>query len=213
MLSDEVGPLVRFGVGVVVRLRGETACHPCEVVRQCAYGLHTLRVQLRLAFRRAIDDVPVLRGGDGHVAHLKGHVHRLERRRGTSSARHDNARDGLEGKDGPCGIKYALQHRQERAVGLAEIGRRAEKEGIGILRRLNQRVGDIVIKRAAQSASPRTCSTGGAASDGPVAYMEKAGVKTLFPQDESRLRQRGKRVAVLARGAVDKENFHIFRTD
>ena len=50
-----------------------------------SHSLHTLGVELHLAFAGTVGDVPVLRGHHWHVHHFEHHIHSLERGRSTAA--------------------------------------------------------------------------------------------------------------------------------
>ena len=177
---------------------------PGHVLGHGAHGLHTLHVERSLSGLASVGYVPVLRGDYGHIHHLESHVHGLEssRRTAPSAHAHGSGRlilSKLSGRE-----EHPLNERQHRAVGLSVVDRRADNQRIALLQLLCDAVADIVVEHATLQLLHGTLPAGNATTHGLHPDMDNLCFQTVLFECLCSLAQRHKRVAVLARTAVDK---------
>ena len=196
----------RTGDGVAAL---EVLQEPRHVASEGAHRLHSFGVLSALALDASEGDIPVLGRDERAVQHLERHVHALERRRGTAATAHRDGCGGLRLDMRPTREADALPHGEERAVGLAIVGRRAKDYAVGITQLFDDAVGYVVVKHATAERLLDALVAGATAAHRLLADPDGLGFDSLGDEGVGDFLKRASRVAVFTRASVDEQYFHF----
>jgi hypothetical protein len=134
---------------------------------QGAHGLHALYVLSGFSFLTAIGDVPILRGDNGHIAHLKHHVHRLVGDIGATTAAYTDIGYRLVSESVTIAVEKPLNEGHGCGIGNTIVDRSSEDEGISVHSLSGYLIGDVIVESASVLLGMRlTPSTSDATTNG-----------------------------------------------
>lgn len=177
--------------------------YPGHVASHGAHCLHAFQIAAYFAFFAAVGYVPVLRGYDGHVAHLEHRVHGLQCRCGASTAADADVCHGFVVERRAVAVEHALDKAEDGAIGLPVVYGRSEYEAVGFGGDGRDAVGDVVGEYAAllfwMVLTPLACD---AAAYGLRADFYSFGSYPFLLQNSGRFRECSECVAAYTRACV-----------
>jgi len=187
-------------VGGLTRLL--TLQHPSHVVRNETQCLHAFLVLDHFFGFIAVDNVPILRGNNGHRGDLEILVDGVKCSAGTASAAGYDGSCGLVEEEPLCIVENAVEYAFEAACHAGKVYGRADDHAVGILDLFNERIDAVVVKHTLPLAPAGTAVD--TAADGTLADPKDFGVNAPLFELLCNFGQSGKGAAVLVRAAVDE---------
>lgn len=150
-----------------------------HVVGKGAHGLQALDVASGFAFGAAKEDIPILGGDDGHIAHLEGHLQGLKRCRAAAATTHAHHGRGLAVEDAFTGEEHTLLIGQQSAGRLPVVDGATQHYGVAPGHLVDNPVAHVAVEGAATKVLAATHAAVYAAARGFIANPEDFRVDAL----------------------------------